>query len=158
MCQTSYFIHCDNYEFKYVFKLYSVDICALSHTSLRYMCVKLKLGVQMYIILYSHLCNVSRLFTRNVQYMTYVALLNMQFMGSKTLFRVCILEICVTLTISYACLQGIHDVCVCVCRPHCLIYKLVTLILIYGPKLYKQLECTNMCNIDLRNKRFDKIN
>jgi len=90
--------------------------------------------------------------------MTYVALLNMQFMGSKTLFRVCILEICVTLTISYACLQGIHDVCVCVCRPHCLIYKLVTLILIYGPKLYKQLECTNMCNIDLRNTHFNKIN
>jgi len=29
---------CDNYDFKYVFKLYSVDICALSHTSLWYVC------------------------------------------------------------------------------------------------------------------------
>ena len=32
-------------------------------------------------------------------------------------------SICVTLTITYACLQGIHDI---VCMPHCLIYKLVT--------------------------------
>ena len=54
---------CDNYEFKYVFRLYSVDICTLSHTSLWYMCVKLRLRVQMYITLYSHLCNVSRFLT-----------------------------------------------------------------------------------------------
>jgi len=71
----------------------------------------------MYIILLA-ICAMShdslRLFTRNVQYMTYVALSNIQFMGWKTLFRVCILEICVTLTISYACSQGIHEVCVCV--------------------------------------------
>ena len=113
-----FYVLCDNYEFKYVFKLYSEDICALSHSSSWYMCVKLRLRVQMSIILYSHLGNVSRFLAivyKECKYMTYVALSNIQFMGSKTLFRLCILEICVTLTISYACLQGIHGVCVCVC-------------------------------------------
>ena len=90
------------------------------------MCVKLRLRVQMYIVQYNHLCNVSRFLTivykeriihdvcRIVKYTMY---------GIENLFR-CVLEICVTLPITYACLLGMHDVCGC--RPHCLIYKLVT--------------------------------
>ena len=64
LCQIYYFYAlCNNYEFKYIFKLHSVDVCALSHTSLLYMYVNLKLRVQMYIIICSHLCNVSRFLT-----------------------------------------------------------------------------------------------
>jgi len=63
------------------------------------MCVKLRLRVQIYLILCSHLCNVSQLLTivyKERKHMTYVASSNIPLRGSKTLFRECILEIFVT--------------------------------------------------------------
>ena len=117
---------CDNYEFKYVLKLYSVDICALFHTSLWYMCVKVRLRVQMYIILYSHLCNVSRFLT--IVYKEW------------TIHDVCcIVKYTIYGIVNFISSMYIRNLCnshdfLCLftrntwrmCSPHCVIYKLVT--------------------------------